>query len=93
MLELQNSRERDLDDWRALFAAADPRFVWKSAKQPRGSRLWILEVVWDGEGDGDGVGDGEGEGFKEGGREGNKGGEGDGERGSGGEVGRDVSGV
>lgn len=56
MLELQNSRERELDDWEALFAAADRRFAWKGGKQPRGSRLWILEAVWEGEAEGDGSG-------------------------------------
>lgn len=67
MLELQNARERDLADWEALFAEADKRFVWKGGRQPRGSRLWILEWVWEGGGDGVGVAKDE---------EGKKGGEG-----------------
>lgn len=58
MLELQNSRERELDDWEALFAAADRRFVWKGGRQPRGSRLWILEAVWEGDGPDAAVGEG-----------------------------------
>jgi len=49
MLELQNSRERELDDWAKLFAAADPRFDFMGGKQPAGSILWILEAVWKGE--------------------------------------------
>ncbi|THV55936.1 hypothetical protein BGAL_0002g00920 [Botrytis galanthina] len=48
MLELQNSRERELEDWAKLFKDADPRFTFKGGKQPAGSNLWILEAVWDG---------------------------------------------
>ncbi|TVY28476.1 O-methyltransferase [Lachnellula hyalina] len=46
MMEVQNSRERDLDDWAKLFREADERFVFKGGKQPEGSSLWILEVEW-----------------------------------------------
>ncbi|KAF7937469.1 uncharacterized protein EAE98_001783 [Botrytis deweyae] len=49
MLELQNSRERELEDWAKLFEDADPRFTFKGGKQPAGSNLWILEAVWDGD--------------------------------------------
>ncbi len=56
MMELQNSRERELEDWETLFAQADRRFSWKGGKQPRGSRLWILEAVWEGDLSEDSVG-------------------------------------
>ena len=49
MLELQNSRERELDDWAKLFEEADPRFTFKGGKQPAGANLWILEAVWEGD--------------------------------------------
>ncbi|TGO45865.1 hypothetical protein BCON_0360g00090 [Botryotinia convoluta] len=49
MLELQNSRERELEDWAKLFEDADPRFTFKGGNQPAGSNLWILEAVWDGD--------------------------------------------
>ncbi|CAG8977109.1 hypothetical protein HYALB_00011354 [Hymenoscyphus albidus] len=48
MLELQNARERELEDWAKLFEDADPRFKFLGGKQPRGASLWILEAVWEG---------------------------------------------
>lgn len=47
MLELHNAKERDMDDWNDLFKQADPRFRLENVKKPRGSRLAILEVVWE----------------------------------------------
>ena len=47
MLEIQNSRERDLDDWAGLFKKADPKFKFLGGAQPKGSHLWIIEAVWD----------------------------------------------
>jgi len=47
MLQLLNAKERDVDDWAALFAMADPRFKFLGAKQPKGSRMSIMEAVWD----------------------------------------------
>ena len=47
MLEMQNSQERELNDWKNLFESVDNRFKWKNAHLPDGSRLWILEVVWE----------------------------------------------
>jgi trans-aconitate methyltransferase len=47
MLEIGNAKERDLGEWQALFAQADSKFVFKGLKQPEGSRLAILETVWD----------------------------------------------
>ena len=46
MKEIQNSQERELDEWKSLFERADPRFTFKGAMQPEGSALWLLEAVW-----------------------------------------------
>jgi hypothetical protein len=43
-----NSRDRTARDWEALLLEADPRFAFKSATEPKGSALGILEFVWDG---------------------------------------------
>ncbi|KAI1380433.1 S-adenosyl-L-methionine-dependent methyltransferase [Hypoxylon crocopeplum] len=48
MLEIQNSHERELDDWKNLFEIAGPGFEFQSAKQPTGSNLWILVAEWKG---------------------------------------------
>lgn len=47
MLELQNSCERELDDWAALFAQADSRFSFLGGQQPTGSNLWIMTARWE----------------------------------------------
>ena len=49
MLELQNSRERELEDWAALFVQADARFRFLGGQQPAGSKLWIMEAIWEGD--------------------------------------------
>lgn len=49
MMQLQNGKERDPDDWKQLFAETDERFVFESVKQPPGSLLAIIEARWDGE--------------------------------------------
>lgn len=46
MAAVFNSRERTLREWRALFAEADSRFVFKSVRKPEGSALAVMEVVW-----------------------------------------------
>jgi hypothetical protein len=46
MLEIQNSRERELDDWAKLFEKADSRFKFMGGNVPQGSNLWIIEVQW-----------------------------------------------
>ncbi|KAK8136213.1 O-methyltransferase [Apiospora sp. TS-2023a] len=48
MTELQNARERELDDWKEVFHTASPGFVFQWAKQPPGSNLWFLVVEWQG---------------------------------------------
>jgi hypothetical protein len=47
MLSLLNAKERDLEDFTQLFALADPRFKFLGAKTPVGSRMSIMEAVWD----------------------------------------------
>ncbi|KAK8024993.1 S-adenosyl-L-methionine-dependent methyltransferase [Apiospora arundinis] len=42
-----NARERELDEWKALFAAADERFVLRRVIEPERSMVAILEIVWD----------------------------------------------
>jgi hypothetical protein len=42
-----NGRERYLDEWKALLAAADKRFVLHRIYVPKNSLLGILEVHWD----------------------------------------------
>ena len=49
MLEMQNSCERDLDDWAALFRNADPRFEFLGGQLPAGSNLWIITARWTGD--------------------------------------------
>lgn len=44
---LTNSKEREQEDWKALFEEADPRFKWRGAQLPEGSRLWIIDTVWE----------------------------------------------
>ncbi|CAI6227227.1 unnamed protein product [Periconia digitata] len=43
-----NGRERYLDEWKALFAAADERFVLEKVHVPTDSLLDIIEVTWKG---------------------------------------------
>ena len=49
MLEIQNSCERELDEWAALFHKADKRFRFLGGQQPEGSNLWILTALWEGD--------------------------------------------
>ncbi|KAK2591049.1 hypothetical protein QQS21_011263 [Conoideocrella luteorostrata] len=42
-----NGRQRYLDEWKALLAAADERFILHRVFEPKGSLLVILEVHWD----------------------------------------------
>ena len=48
MLEIQNSRERELDDWVDLLRRADSRFSFLRVTQPQGSKLHLLEAEWSG---------------------------------------------
>ncbi|KAK5170320.1 uncharacterized protein LTR77_004907 [Saxophila tyrrhenica] len=47
MMALSASQERELEDWKALFAAVDSRYRWKGVAQPEGSNLALIEAVWD----------------------------------------------
>ncbi|KAK4041920.1 S-adenosyl-L-methionine-dependent methyltransferase [Parachaetomium inaequale] len=48
MTELQNSHERELDDWAKVFELADPRFEFKGGQRPAGSNLWLMVAEWKG---------------------------------------------
>ncbi|KAF3005265.1 hypothetical protein E8E14_006481 [Neopestalotiopsis sp. 37M] len=41
--------ERSIDEWKTLFAAADPRFKFKRVNESEESALAIIEFVWDAE--------------------------------------------
>lgn len=47
MLSLMNGKERELEEWKALFEQADPRYKWGGGIRPDGSRLWIYTVIWE----------------------------------------------
>lgn len=42
-----NGRERYLDEWKALLAAADERFVLHQVHVPKNAVLGVLEIHWD----------------------------------------------
>ena len=46
MLEVFNSLERDEEDWRQLLATADPRLTLRSIREPKGSALALLDVIY-----------------------------------------------
>ncbi|CCF44287.1 hypothetical protein CH063_13738 [Colletotrichum higginsianum] len=50
MLAVLNAQERNEDEYRELFKAADERYVFKGVMRPRGCRMSIIEAVWDPEG-------------------------------------------
>ena len=45
MMQAFNSKERDLDDWKHLVAAADPRLQLVNVIQPFGSAMSVLELA------------------------------------------------
>lgn len=47
MLGMQNSKERDPNDWENLFHDADSRFKLVGITIPPKSKLAIIEVCWD----------------------------------------------
>ncbi|ORY10494.1 sterigmatocystin 8-O-methyltransferase [Clohesyomyces aquaticus] len=47
MLQAFNSLERDLEDWKDVLAAADPRLSIAGVTQPAGSVMSMIEVVFD----------------------------------------------
>lgn len=48
MTEIQNSHEREVDDWAKLFELASPGFDFQFANLPNGANLWMLVAVWKG---------------------------------------------
>lgn len=46
MLVAVNAKERTYDDWRRLFAEADPRFELRKVHQPLGCATGLIEVVF-----------------------------------------------
>jgi hypothetical protein len=47
MLVTVNAREREADDWEALFTEADPRYKFLGVTLPPKARLWLIEAEWD----------------------------------------------
>lgn len=47
MMSLMNGKERELEEWKALFEQVDPGYKWGGAIRPDGSRLWIYTVTWE----------------------------------------------
>ncbi|KAJ4147764.1 hypothetical protein LMH87_002270 [Akanthomyces muscarius] len=51
MLTLLNAQEREENEFKALFAAADPRFRFRGVMRAQGCRMSVVEAVWDPEQD------------------------------------------
>ncbi|KAK7730360.1 hypothetical protein SLS53_009060 [Cytospora paraplurivora] len=49
MTEIQNSHERDVDDWASLFEQASSKFEFQGAILPNGANLWVLVAEWKGD--------------------------------------------
>lgn len=48
MQQLLNAHQREMHEWKDLFAAADPRFIYLGATQPPGAIRYIIEAEWKG---------------------------------------------
>jgi hypothetical protein len=46
MMGLHNAKERDQNDWRNLFAEADPSFEFVQATPIPGAEIGIIEAKW-----------------------------------------------
>lgn len=46
MLEMYNAKEREVQAWKDLLAAADQRFEWMNIERPECSKLSFIEVRW-----------------------------------------------
>ncbi|KAI1433890.1 putative O-methyltransferase [Xylaria sp. CBS 124048] len=46
MMQFLNAKERELEEWKRLFAQADDRFQFQGVIKPQGSKLAILEIKW-----------------------------------------------
>lgn len=49
MTSIQNARERELDDWIALFRESDARFEFAGVTRPPGSNHSLIGAVWKGD--------------------------------------------
>ncbi|OAR02794.1 hypothetical protein LLEC1_00194 [Akanthomyces lecanii] len=47
MLTLLNAQEREENEFKALFAAADPRFRFRGIMRAQGCRMSVIEAIWD----------------------------------------------
>lgn len=48
MRHVLGAKERDLSEWKELFASADGRFRFVQAiSQPPGTQCGVIEVVWE----------------------------------------------
>jgi len=47
MKGIQNAKERDYDDWRQLFDAADPGFKMQPILKPIASTLSFIYAIWE----------------------------------------------
>lgn len=48
-LSLLNAQERTEEEFKNLFQEVDARFVFKGVSKPEGSRMSVVEAIWDGE--------------------------------------------
>lgn len=48
MMQMFCGRERELEDWIDLLKSADSKLILRNVNQPVGSRLGVMEVVYDG---------------------------------------------
>ncbi|KAI2467442.1 S-adenosyl-L-methionine-dependent methyltransferase [Annulohypoxylon bovei var. microspora] len=48
MLQLLNSREREIHEWPELLRRADPRFRYLGARRPQDAMRWIIDAEWEG---------------------------------------------
>lgn len=46
MISLMNGKERDLDEWKALFEQVDSHFEWNGEMRPDGCKLWTIKAAW-----------------------------------------------
>lgn len=47
MKSLANAKERDAEEWKAIFDATDPRFKFQPIVKPPGLQIAIIEAIWD----------------------------------------------
>ena len=47
MMQMFNSKEREIDDWKGLYEQVDKRLVIKRVQKPFGSNMSVMEVGLD----------------------------------------------